>query len=137
MSVVSSQIRDHSVIVPPAALSRAWEAGSLAAVCSALICAAILLLSRRPEPRTSLLGTSLIALAIILVLLAPSIYLTQFAVHSAGGILGRRTRELNAVFESALDSIVVLDELGICRHANLAALKLLEVRPERLLGQPI
>lgn len=128
---------DRGAASTPVARGRAWQAASFAAVCSALICAVILLLSPRPEPRTSLLGTSLIALAITLVLLARSIYLTQFAVRSAGGILGRRTRELKAVFEGALDSIVVLDELGICRQANPAALKLLGARPERLLGQPI
>jgi len=134
---MDSSLPDRGAASTPVARGRAWNAASFAAVCSALICAVILLLSPRLEPRISLLGTSLVALAITLVLLARSIYLTQSAVRSAGGILGRRTRELKAVFESALDSIVVLDELWICRHANPAALQLLGVRPERLLGQPI
>ena len=134
---MDSSLPDRGAASTPFARGRAWKAASLAAVCSALICAVILLLSPRSEPRISLLGTSLAALAIILVLLARSIYVTQSAVRSAGGILGRRTRELKAVFEGALDSIVVLDEMWICRHANPAALQLLGVRPEQLLGQPI
>ncbi len=130
-------IPDRRVLVSPAALSRVWRAGSIATVCAALTCAVALLLSRHHQSGNILFGISLAALGLIVALLARSIYLTRSAIRSAGGILENRTRELGAVFESALDSIVVLDELGICSHANPAALKLLGVRPERLLGQPI
>jgi len=128
---------DRGTVTSPLAPGRAWKAASLAAVCAAVTCAAVLLLSRRDEPGVALLGASLLALGVIVVLFARSIYLTQSAVRSAGGILETRTRELDAVFDSALDSILILDGQGICRHANPAALKLLGVRPEQLLGQPI
>lgn len=121
----------------PVGSGRAWKAASLTAVCSALICAVVLLLSPHPEPRTGLLGTSLLALGIVVALLVRSIHLAQSTVRSAGGILDRRTRELDAVFDGALDSIVIIDARGICRHANPAAFQLLGASRERLCGRSI
>ncbi len=128
---------DRSAVRSPITAGRTWTAASLAAVCAALTCAAALLLSHRQEPGIALLGTSLLVLGVIVVLIARSIYLTQSAVRSAGGILEKRTRELDEVFDSALDGMLILDGEAICRHANPAALQLLGLRPEQLLGQPI
>jgi PAS domain S-box-containing protein len=136
-SVMPSRAPDPRAVSSAVAPGRVWKAASLAVVCAAVVCAVLLLLFSHGEPGVILIGLSLVALGAIVVLLAQSIYLTQSAVRSAGGALEKRTRELDAVFESALDSILILDGEGICRHANPAALQLLGVRPDQIPGQPI
>jgi PAS domain S-box-containing protein len=130
-----SPFSGRSATASPAATCSAWRRGSVAIVCATLICALILLLSDSRKPSVPLFGISLATLGLLFVLLARSIYLTRSAIRSAGGILETRTRELDAVFESALDSIVIFDGSGICRHANPAALRLLGVKPEHLIGR--
>lgn len=123
-----------SFLVAP---SRIWRTTSLIVFAAAVVCSAILLFSRSAEPGIILSGISLAVLGIIAALLAQSAYLTRSAVRSAGGTLERRERELNAVFDGAMDAILILDRQEKCRFANSAALRLLGVRPEQLVGQPI
>ncbi|MFP5228851.1 MAG: PAS domain S-box protein [Acidobacteriota bacterium] len=132
-----SSIPERRSLDSPVIPGPVWMAGSIAAICAAAICAVLLLFSHQHPPGVALRAVSLAALGLIVAWLVRSIYLTQFAIRSAGGALEKRTRELDAVFDSALDSMVILDGNGICRHANPAALKLLGADSERLVGQPI
>lgn len=134
-SVVQSPLPNRAGSFP-AVLGRASKAGSLAAVCAAVGCS-LLLLSRHHQPGITLLGISLAAFGLIVVLLARSMHMTQSAIRSAGGALEKRTRELDAVFDSTLDPILILDGQGICRHANPSAVSLLGVQQDQLLDHPI
>lgn len=121
----------------PLAPSRVWKAASLAAICAALICVAILFLPHDHDPGVFLLGVSLVALVVIAALHTRFLRLTQTAVSSADSVLEKQARELDAMFDGALDGVLILDGRAVCCHANSAAMKLLGVRQEQLLGRSI
>jgi PAS domain S-box-containing protein len=134
MQPALSEIRETPL---PLAPSRVWKTVSFAAICAAVICAVILFLPHGREPGVFLLGVALLALALVATLHTRFLCLTQTAVNSADGILEKQARELDAVFDGALDGILILDGHAVCCHANSAAMKLLGVRQEQLLGRSI
>lgn len=46
-------------------------------------------------------------------------------------------RELQSIFENALDGIVILDDEGLCRGANPATAEMLGVKRDELVGRPM
>jgi PAS domain S-box-containing protein len=86
------------------------------------------------------------SLLLILVLIALG---TAIALHAQFLVLARREQretasalsitehEFQAIFDSALDSLVILDDHGTCLEANPAALDLLGARRDELVGRAI
>ncbi|MGC1595623.1 MAG: PAS domain S-box protein [Candidatus Acidiferrales bacterium] len=52
-------------------------------------------------------------------------------------VLNATEREFESIFDSALDAIVILDDRGICREANPAALALFGAERQEFVGQAI
>jgi PAS domain S-box-containing protein len=88
-------------------------------------------------------STSLL-LALVLVALSAAIALHVRFLLLARRVHGETTRVLDAterefqsIFDSTLDAIVILDDQGICREANPAALALFGTAREEFVGHPI
>ena len=95
-------------------------------------------------PRHYTLPFSSVLLALVLIALA-----TAITLHARFLILARREHretanaltttehEFQAIFDSALDGLLILDDQGTCLEANPAALALLSARRDELVGHPI
>jgi PAS domain S-box-containing protein len=95
-------------------------------------------------PRTYSGRSTSLLLALVLVAL-----LAGIAVHVRFLLLARRAhgetarvldateREFESIFDSTLDAIVILDDQGICREANPAALALFGAARQEFVGQAI
>jgi PAS domain S-box-containing protein len=95
-----------------------------------------------PRPYTRPFSSALLTLVLIALT-------TAIALHARFLILARREhsetakalttteREFQAIFDSALDSLLILDDRGTCLEANPAALALLDTPRDELVGYPI
>lgn len=124
---------------PPGAYRRGVYAGSIliSLAVVALLVAAFL-------PRLYAYSFSRLLLTLVLMALATSI-----ALHARFLILARRQHretanaltttehEFQAIFDSALDGQLILDEQGTCLEANPAALAILGSGREELIGHPV
>src|SRR6266851_4221613 len=84
-----------------------------------------------------LLTLVLIALCIAIVLHVRFLFLARREHKETAIALDATEREYKSVFDSTLDGIVILDDRGICLEANPAALNLLGVDHDGLVGEPI
>jgi len=84
-----------------------------------------------------LLMLVLITLAAAIVLHARFLVLARREHRETAKALTTTEREFQAIFDSALDSLLILDDHGICLEANPAALALLGVPRDELVGHPI
>jgi PAS domain S-box-containing protein len=124
----------------PRAFQSKWSSlvGSLLIVFSLLLLAAAF--------RSRLLGglVSSVLFALLLIAFCVAIFLhvrfLVFARHEqreTDGLLDVTGREFQSIFDSALDSILILDDAAICVEANPAALQLLGVGRPELVAQSI
>jgi PAS domain S-box-containing protein len=95
-------------------------------------------------PRTYSGRSTLVLLALVLLALCAAIALhIRFLLRArrAHGettrVLDATEREFQSIFDSTLDAIVILDDQGICREANPAALALFGTQHQELVGHPI
>jgi PAS domain S-box-containing protein len=63
--------------------------------------------------------------------------LARQAHSETARVLDATEREFQSIFDSTLDAIVILDDQGICREANPAALALFATERPELVGRPI
>lgn len=119
---------------------RRWVLGAWFIIAAAIValCVAAFL------PRTYSGHSTSVLLALVLAAL-----LAGISVHVRFLLLARRMhgetarvltateREFESIFDSTLDAIVILDNQGICREANPAALALFETQRQQFVGQPI
>jgi PAS domain S-box-containing protein len=90
------------------------------------------------RPFSSLLLTLvLIALAAAIALHARFLILARREQRETAGALSTTEHEFQAIFDSALDSLLILDDQGTCLEANPAALALLRARRDELVGHAI
>jgi PAS domain S-box-containing protein len=84
-----------------------------------------------------LLALVLIALCVAIVLHVRFLILTRHEHRETASVLDATEREFQSIFDSTLDSILILDDRGICLEANPAALALLGAQRNELVGQSI
>ena len=84
-----------------------------------------------------LLALVLIALCVVLFLHTRFLLLARKDHRRTAAVLDQTEREFQAIFESALDTILILDDQATCREANPAAERMLGVRREQLLGKSL
>jgi PAS domain S-box-containing protein len=87
-------------------------------------------------PSVLLLGL-LVSFATVVLLLSRFLFQAYREQHQTTGALQSTEREFQSVFETALDTILILDDHGACREANPAAEHLLGIRREQLIGESI
>jgi PAS domain S-box-containing protein len=89
-------------------------------------------------PLSSLLLTLvLIALCLSIIIHVRFLILARHEHRETAGVLDATEREFQSIFDSALDSILILDDRGICLEANPAALALLGAQRNELVGHSI
>ena len=105
---------------------------------------AVLLLAAAFGPRSYtggfsflLLAAVLLALCITIILQARLLFVSRREQHETVGVLDETGREFQAIFDSALDAILILNDEGICIEANPAALGLLGASRNDLVGRSI
>ena len=126
--------RDSSTLLAP---NGAWKIGSISAGVAAIILSTAMFMFQRVEIGQVLLAFALATFCFVAAVHARFLYLARQQYRSASGNLQTKEREFQAIFENALDAILILDSQGICLDANPSALDLLAVRREQLVGQPI
>jgi PAS domain S-box-containing protein len=106
--------------------------------------AAVVLLGAVFGPRSYTGSVSSLLLTLVLFALCAAIVLhVRFLILSrhehreTASVLDATEREFQSIFDSTLDSILILDDRGICLEANPAALALLGVQRNELVGQSI
>lgn len=87
-------------------------------------------------PAALLLGL-LATFTTVVLLFSRFLFWAQKEEGQIKGAFHTTEREFQAVFENALDAILILDDLGVCREANPAAEQLFGMGRPKLIGQPI
>jgi PAS domain S-box-containing protein len=118
---------------------RAVHAGSiLISLAVAILLAAAFLPWLNAHPFSSLLLTLvLVALAAAIALHVRFLVLARREQSETARALSTTEHEFQAIFDSALDSLLILDDQGICVEANPSALALLGAKRDQLVGQAI
>lgn len=123
---------------PERPLKRRLRGMQIASVAVAL--AAVILLAASLETSfrsgSALLALILIALALALTLQARSVLVARHEHVETVKALDTTEREFKSIFDSALDGILILDDRGICREANPAALAFWGAARDELIGRP-
>jgi len=90
--------------------------------------------SQVPSP---LLISLLITFATVVLLLSKFLFRAQREQDQTKGAFNASEREFQSIFENALDTILILDDRGVCREANPAVEQLLGTRRSELLGRSV
>jgi PAS domain S-box-containing protein len=114
----------------------------LASVTVSLLSVALIALTlgyrfRGAELPPLLLLALLLTFATVVVLLSKFLFWAQKEEGQFEGAFKTTEREFQSVFETALDTILILDDQGICHEANPAAEQLFGVRRQELIGAPL
>jgi PAS domain S-box-containing protein len=84
-----------------------------------------------------LLAFVLVGLTVAITLHASFLFVARREQHQTTSALRTTEREFQCIFDSALDSILILNDQGTCLEANPAALALLGIQRQELLGHSI
>lgn len=84
-----------------------------------------------------LLLALLLTFTTVVLLLSKFLFWAQKEEGEFQGAYKMTEREFQSVFETALDTILILDDQGICRQANPAAEQLFGVRRQELIGESL
>jgi PAS domain S-box-containing protein len=103
----------------------------------ALLIAALLLRSYDGRLPPLLLTFVLVAMTVAIILHARFLFLARREQRRTTSALRTTEREFQSIFDSVLDSILILDDRGTCLEANPAALALLGIQRQQLLGHSI
>jgi len=117
----------------------AWR---VASVTVSLVSVALIALTlgyklRGAELPAALLLALLAAFATVVLLFSKFLFWAQKEEGQITGAFNSTEREFHAIFENALDAILILDDQAICREANPAAEQLFGIRRPQLIGEPI
>jgi PAS domain S-box-containing protein len=119
---------------------RRWTLAGSVAIAAAIVGLSVVALAPRASsgPWPSLLVTLvLLGLGLAISLHVRFLLLVRRAHGETARVLEAGEREFESIFDSTLDAIVILDDRGICREANPAALALFGTQRQELVGQPI
>ena len=118
---------------------RRWTlAGSVAIAAAVGLSVAALVPRASSGPWPSLLVTLvLLGLGLAISLHVRFLLLVRRAHGETARVLEAGEREFESIFDSTLDAIVILDDQGICREANPAALALFGTQRQQLVGHPL
>jgi PAS domain S-box-containing protein len=116
---------------------RAWKTGSIVIGVAAIVLALLTLAFHRTDISGVLLTIALFVFCAIAALHARFLHLARAQYRHANDVLDTRERELESLFQHALDAVLILDNQALCRDANPAALHLLGLPRERLIGELI
>jgi PAS domain S-box-containing protein len=116
-----------------------WRVASVTVslVSVALIAVTIAYRLRGAELPPGVLLGLLAAFATVVLLLSKFLFRAQQEQDQTTGVLNTTERQFQSIFENALDSILILDDQGICREANPAAEQLFGIRRPQLIGETI
>jgi PAS domain S-box-containing protein len=116
-----------------------WRFASVAVtmLSVALIALTVWYRLRGIELPPALLVALLGAFATVVLLFSKFLFWAQRQEGEISGALHTSEREFQSVFENALDTILILDDNGICREANPAAEQLFGTPRPQLIGFPI
>ena len=92
---------------------------------------------RGAELPSLLLLALLVTFTTVVLLLSKFLFWAQTEEGQFQGAFDTTEREFQSVFENALDTILILDDQGICREANPAAEELFGLRRQELIGKSI
>ncbi len=92
---------------------------------------------RSAEIPPVLLLALLLTFATVVVLLSKFLFWAQREEGEFQGAYKTSEHEFQSVFENALDTILILDDQGICREANPAAEQLFGIRRRELIGESL
>jgi PAS domain S-box-containing protein len=92
---------------------------------------------RGAEIPPALLLALLLTFATVVVLLSKFLFWAQREEGEFQGAYKTSEHEFQSVFENALDTILILDDQGICREANPAAEQLFGIRRQELIGESL
>jgi PAS domain S-box-containing protein len=123
-----------------ASARQGWpRAGSIiiALALVAFFVAALLALSYDRRWPALLLAVVLVALTLAITLHASFLFVARREQRQTTSALRATEREFQSIFDSALDSILILDDRGTCLETNSAALALLGLQRRELLGHSI
>ncbi len=119
---------------------RRWTLAGSVAIAAAIVGLSVAALVPRPSsgPWPSLLVTLvLLGLGLAISLHVRFLLLVRRAHGETARVLEAGEREFESIFDSTLDAIVILNDQGICREANPAALALFGTQRPELVGHPI
>ncbi len=116
-----------------------WRVASVAVtlVSVALIAVTIAYRLRAMELPAALLLGLLATFTTVVLLFSRFLFWAQKEQGQFQGAFHTTEREFQSVFENALDAIVILDDLGVCREANPAAEQLFRMGRPKLIGLPL
>ena len=118
-------------------LKRRLRGMQIASVAVALVAVMLLALSLETSfpSGSALLALILVALALAIALQARSVLVGRREHFETVKALDTTEREFKSIFDGALDGILILDDRGICRDANPAALALWGAGRDELIGR--
>ena len=125
---------DHSA---RSLLELVWKIGSVLVGCAAVVLSLVTFALHRVELGSGLLVIAVLTFCSVAILHGRFLHLAQEQYRHTSGALQTKKREFQSIFENAVDAILILDDQAICRKANPAALQLLGVTREQLVGNPI
>jgi PAS domain S-box-containing protein len=130
-----SSIHERRHSVSAAAPTSEWKTGSIVAGCAALVMAAITFAYNRAGLGVPLPIVSILAFSSIAILHGRFLFLARQQYRTTSGALQAQELEFQAIFEGALDGILILNNDGACLNANPSALRLLGMDAEQVNGQ--
>lgn len=119
--------------------SLAWRTSSFLACGAAFILLAIIYAEQTHKLETfaALLVAACAVFCVLILLHARFLYLAREQQRQTRTALDQTEREFQSVFENALDTILIIDDHGVCLDANPAAYQLLGTTYSSLLGQSL
>ena len=116
-----------------------WRVGSVAVSVLSIVLIALTLgyKLRGSEPPSPLLLALLLTFATVVVLLSKFLHLAHQEEGKTRTAFNMTESEFEAVFENALDAILILDDHAVCREANPAAEQLLGLNRQQMIGLPL
>lgn len=123
--------------ITPLSLSKPWRLASVFVGCIAVVLAIASLVLHREDWSVWPLLLGAFVFCLIAISHARFLYLTRALYRHTNAILNIEERKFHAVFEGALDAILILDEHCVCQDANPAAAKLFRLPRRQLIGDSI
>ncbi len=130
-------IHERRYLSPSPMPNRAWKIASALVGCFAIALSVATFVLHRAELGRGLLGLALLTFCLGALLHGRFLDLARNQYRHTSDALRATEREFQAIFENALDTILIVDDQAICRDVNPSALELLRVRRGELIGQPI
>jgi PAS domain S-box-containing protein len=116
-----------------------WRISSYLACGAAVILLVIIYAEQthKLEAFAALLVAACIVFCVLILLHARFLYLAREQQRQTRTALDQTEREFQSVFENALDTILIIDDHGVCLDANPSACQLLGATRSALLGQSL